>query len=314
MSSSARRDSTRWRPSRPSSSPPTQPSRVEPVTRRTKRHITRIISEPTTAAAIRQPNGSIPNAFSPSAISHFPTSGCTVIDGVSCQRPWSVRKDQLVGVLHVIARVAVVEQRPRVLGVVGLVEAEGLRLAEVPEPEEEAEQRDADRPAPADERVLEVEAAVGRVVASGSTSPDDVRERLTRRVRPVGGVSRVALTTGTLRSGPRESTRSIVAPQEMPRSTCSLRSEDDRGWRTTRACWSWRGRRSAAPRTRRRGSPTSSRAPTSWRPRTPAACAGCAPTSSITIGGRVVSYFEGNEERVRRPWSTRCSRGSGSSW
>ena len=39
-----------------------------------------------------------------------------------------------------------------------------------------------------------------RVVASGTTSPDAVRERLTQRVRLVGGVSRVALTTGTLRS------------------------------------------------------------------------------------------------------------------
>ena len=36
-----------------------------------------------TAEATRQPNGSIPNAFTPSAISHFPTSGWTIISGLS---------------------------------------------------------------------------------------------------------------------------------------------------------------------------------------------------------------------------------------
>ena len=54
--------------------------------RRTKRHITRIIRAPTTAAETRQPNGSIPNAFSPRAISHLPTSGCTAREGVSFHR------------------------------------------------------------------------------------------------------------------------------------------------------------------------------------------------------------------------------------
>ena len=57
------------------------------MSRRTNRHITRIISEPTMAAAIRQPNGSIPNAFSPAAISHLPTSGCTAIEAVSFHWP-----------------------------------------------------------------------------------------------------------------------------------------------------------------------------------------------------------------------------------
>ena len=64
-----------------------QPSSVEPVSRRTSRISTSTISDPTTAAAIRQPNGSIPNAFSPSAISHLPTSGWTTIDGSSFQTP-----------------------------------------------------------------------------------------------------------------------------------------------------------------------------------------------------------------------------------
>ena len=87
MSSRASRDSTSCRPSRASRSPPTRPSAVEPVTRRTKRHITSTISEPTTAAAMRQPKGSMPKAFSPSAMIHLPTSGWTTIEGVSCHSP-----------------------------------------------------------------------------------------------------------------------------------------------------------------------------------------------------------------------------------
>ena len=87
MSSSASRDSTSCRPSKVSSSPATQPRAVEPVSLRASRHITSTISDPTTAAAMRQPNGSIPKAFSPSAISHLPTSGWTIIDGESFQTP-----------------------------------------------------------------------------------------------------------------------------------------------------------------------------------------------------------------------------------
>ena len=87
MSRSANRDRTRCRPSRASRSPPTRPRAVEPVTRRTKRHISSTISEPTTAAAMRQPKGSMPKPFSPSAMSHLPTSGCTTIDGESCHSP-----------------------------------------------------------------------------------------------------------------------------------------------------------------------------------------------------------------------------------
>ena len=89
MSSSASRDSTKCSPSNISSSPPMQPSTVEPVIRRSSRHITSTISAPTTAEAIRQPNGSIPNAFSPSAISHLPTSGCTAIDGSPVHTSWT---------------------------------------------------------------------------------------------------------------------------------------------------------------------------------------------------------------------------------
>ncbi len=49
--------------------------------------MTTTISAPTTAEAIRQPKGSMPKAFSPSAISHLPTSGWTIIDGSSSHCP-----------------------------------------------------------------------------------------------------------------------------------------------------------------------------------------------------------------------------------
>ena len=87
MSSSARRESTSWSPSIDSSSPATRPSTVEPVTRRTRRHITSTISAPTSAEAKRQPDGSIPKSSIPPAISHLPTSGWTIIDGPSCHSP-----------------------------------------------------------------------------------------------------------------------------------------------------------------------------------------------------------------------------------
>ena len=66
---------------------------MEPVTWRTKRHISITISEPMTAEAIRQPVGSIPKTLMPAAISHLPTSGCTIIDGLSCHNPiaWPLR-------------------------------------------------------------------------------------------------------------------------------------------------------------------------------------------------------------------------------
>ncbi len=60
---------------------------VEPVTRRTKRHISSTMRAPMTAEAIRQPSGSMPKTLMPPAISHLPTSGWTIIDGPSCHSP-----------------------------------------------------------------------------------------------------------------------------------------------------------------------------------------------------------------------------------
>jgi hypothetical protein len=87
MSSSANLDITKCRPSKPSNSPATHPSIVDPVSRRTRRHITRIIRVPTTAAEKRHPNGVRPNIHSPTAIIHFPTSGCTTMLGTPLKMP-----------------------------------------------------------------------------------------------------------------------------------------------------------------------------------------------------------------------------------
>ena len=146
MSSRASRESTNCRPSKHSSRPATRPSSVEPVIRRASRNITSTISEPTTAEATRQPNGSIPKAFSPSAISHLPTSGWTTIEAVSFHSPsgWPARIVALALSVDVVAGVAEVQQRPRVLGVVGLVEEELVRRAELPQPQEQRQQGDRD--------------------------------------------------------------------------------------------------------------------------------------------------------------------------
>ena len=87
MSSSANRDITKWRPSKPSSSPATHPNIVEPVSRRISLHITSTIKVPVTAAEKRQPKGVSPKIHSPNAIIHLPTSGWTTMFGSSPKMP-----------------------------------------------------------------------------------------------------------------------------------------------------------------------------------------------------------------------------------
>ena len=87
MSSRAILDSTKCMPSTVINSPATAPSNRDPVRRSARRIITSTINDPATTAAIRQPTGSIPKAFSPKAMSHLPTSGCTIRDGSSVHRP-----------------------------------------------------------------------------------------------------------------------------------------------------------------------------------------------------------------------------------
>ena len=71
------RDSTNSRPSSAISSPARQPSRVDRVSRRAIRHISKMASDPNSALANRQPNEFSPNIASPQAISSLPISGCT---------------------------------------------------------------------------------------------------------------------------------------------------------------------------------------------------------------------------------------------
>jgi hypothetical protein len=69
--------STNSRPSRDSSSPARQPSRVDRVSRRATRHMMRIATVPNTAGATRQPTEFRPNSHSPTAIASLPNGGCT---------------------------------------------------------------------------------------------------------------------------------------------------------------------------------------------------------------------------------------------
>ena len=77
MSSSAVRLITNSSPSSASSSPATQPSKVDLVILRAMRAVSRMASEPTTAAANRHPKGVRPNSHSPPAMRTFPNGGCT---------------------------------------------------------------------------------------------------------------------------------------------------------------------------------------------------------------------------------------------
>ncbi len=77
MSSSAVRLITNSSPSRASSRPATQPSRVDLVIRRAIRAVIKIDNEPTSATANRQPNGVSPNSHSPPAITTLPSGGWT---------------------------------------------------------------------------------------------------------------------------------------------------------------------------------------------------------------------------------------------
>ena len=78
MSSSANRLCTIDSPSTASSSPATQPSRVERVIRRAIRTRISTHSVPATAAGTRQPTGLSPKTAMPPAISHFPSGGWTM--------------------------------------------------------------------------------------------------------------------------------------------------------------------------------------------------------------------------------------------
>ena len=84
MSSSASRDSTRCSPSREVSSPATVARLTERNRSQPANQISAIEAVPNSAAEKRQPNGSSPpKSHSPTAISHFPSGGCTTKEGWS---------------------------------------------------------------------------------------------------------------------------------------------------------------------------------------------------------------------------------------
>ena len=298
MSSSASRESTKCSPSKHSSSPATQPSAVEPVSRRASRHITSTISEPTTAAAMRQPNGSIPKACSPSAISHLPDLGVDDHRGlVLPDARWSSRRgSSRWRLLDVRPDVAVVQQRPGVLGVVGLVERELARRPELPQPQEEREQRDADRGAPARRSGPRRRSRPrARSHADGTARPAASRDSPTR------------VTTGDLRAGveARRTARPNTTRRWLRKARSAVRTSERRR-AATGHCDDRRRDQSRRARARRdpdrpgRGRPAAAgrgarRRPTWSPPRTPAGSGGSPPTSASRSTGRVVSYFEGNE-------------------
>ena len=104
--------------------------------------------------AKRQPNGVSPNSCSPPAITHLPTGGWTTYSGSTLSTASGPRhggvagEDLLVGALDPVPLVAEVQQRPRVLGVVRLVEHDRVRLAEVPEAQDAGERGDQQRRRP----------------------------------------------------------------------------------------------------------------------------------------------------------------------
>ena len=84
---------------------------------------------PKTSGATRQPNEFIPKKCSPAAISHLPTGGWTMNDAVVLHHvrrcPATIWALALLGPVPLVAEL---QQRVRVLGVVGLVEDQLVRV------------------------------------------------------------------------------------------------------------------------------------------------------------------------------------------
>ena len=100
-------------------------------------------------------------------------------------------EDPLVRLLHVVADVAVVEHRPGVLGVVGLVEREVPRRAQVPHPQPERQQRHPDRGCPAHHRVLAPPTGQDPLPRGWYAAPGGAARRTGERsVRSTGGHGR----------------------------------------------------------------------------------------------------------------------------
>ena len=97
----------------------------------------------------RQPAGfSGPNAAMPRPISHLPSGGWATNDGFVEEAVDPAGGERRVVVGRPRALVAEVVQRPGVLDVVGLVEDEGGRVAQVPEAQQRGQQGDGERARP----------------------------------------------------------------------------------------------------------------------------------------------------------------------
>ncbi len=148
---------------------------------------------PATAAGKRQPSSLLPNAFSPSAISHLPSGGCTTYAGP-------------VGLL--VPLDPVVQHVPRVGRVVDLVEDVALRLGDAVQPQDRRDQPDhaGDQPG------VRVEPVVERLQAT----PDLVgHERTPTGV--VGGRRADEVTVGRRRGRCRRSHPEIVGRRAVAR-------------------------------------------------------------------------------------------------
>ncbi len=152
MSSRAVRLITNSSPSSAISRPAMQPSRVDRVIRRVIRASSRMASEPISAVANRQPNELTPNVHSPNAMNSFPDR--RVHDELAAAgEDVRVPADQhRVPGADVVVLDAVPQDPQRVRDVVGLVEDDLVRHAQLVEPQERAERGDQQRAQPAPER------------------------------------------------------------------------------------------------------------------------------------------------------------------
>ena len=147
------RDITKCDPSNASRKAATQPSAVDPNIRRATRPTTRIDRVPTRATENRQPQPE-PGAEQPLAGGDQPLAGRRVHDHVAVGRREDVlvaADERVVGLLQRVEHPhldAEVQQRVRLLDVVGLVEDQCLGAVEVPEPQHPTDQGDQAGPEP----------------------------------------------------------------------------------------------------------------------------------------------------------------------
>ena len=132
---------------------------------------------PIRATVNRQPNGVRPNIHCPAAIMILPSGGCATSSpalAVSSGRcSWLPATSRLLTLRNVVELYAVMQDRVGVRHVVGLVEDDGIGLAQPVEPQEAAEDRDEHRPGPAPEGAARAATAVaggGPALASRARS------------------------------------------------------------------------------------------------------------------------------------------------